>query len=188
MTIAVLESVEKSEKGLQELEQDALRLRAEKLSAAGSATLRKIQARVAELRKTIKSIQALAPHEAGQRVVIEMQAAEGGACSGTDLNKLFGLTAAVLHRRRKERRIICWRDARHDFFYPRWQFTDSGALLPGVREVLQIFNSDDEWRVMRYFLGVRKQLGNRRPLDLLRAEETEKVIAHAGHHGAENTW
>jgi hypothetical protein len=34
----------------------------------------------------------------------------------------------------------------------------------------------------------RQQLGARRPLDLLRSGEVEKVRAHAQLHVAENTW
>jgi hypothetical protein len=83
---------------------------------------------------------------------------------------------------------VFWRNAKHDFHYPKWQFTESGALLHGVPEVLQTFRSQDEWRVMRYFLGPRGQLADRTPLDLLRAGEVEKVVAHAKLHGEENTW
>jgi hypothetical protein len=32
------------------------------------------------------------------------------------------------------------------------------------------------------------QLADRRPLDLLRAGEIQKVLAHARNHAAENTW
>lgn len=117
-----------------------------------------------------------------------LQAADGGAWTGQELQERFNLTPAVLHRRRKEHRILFWRDAQHEFHYPQWQFTPTGALLPGVQEVLQTFRSDDEWRLMSYFLGRRQQLAGRRPLDLLRAGEKEKVLAHAKLHAEENTW
>jgi hypothetical protein len=128
------------------------------------------------------------PVEAGKRAVEEMRQAEGGAWTGAELEGRFGLSSATLHRRRKEHRIVYWRDAKHDFHYPKWQFTAPGALLPGVQEVLQLFRSEDEWRVMSYFLGKRQQLGDRRPLDLLRAGEKEAVLAHAKLHAEENTW
>lgn len=128
------------------------------------------------------------PEAAGRRLVEQMQAAEGGAWTGAELLARFGLTPAVLHRRRKEHRIVYWRDARHEFHYPRWQFTPTGALLPGLQEVLQLFRSHDEWRVMSYFLGQRPALDHRRPLDLLREGDTERVLEHARVHAAENTW
>jgi hypothetical protein len=106
---------------------------------------------------------------------------------GNELNKL-GLTPATLHGRRKARRIVYWRDARHVFFYPRWQFTEAWALRPGIEKILKIFNSADEWRIMHYFLSPRRQLDGKKPLDLLRAGEVEKVISHAQNNFAEGSW
>lgn len=123
-----------------------------------------------------------------KRIVAQMQTMEGGAWSEAELWKTFGLTSAAIRRRRKEHRIVYWRDDRAGYFYPRWQFTETGALLPSIREVLQMFRSQAEWRVMRYFLGQRKQLNNRRPLDLLRVDEIETVLDHARSHAAENMW
>ena len=128
------------------------------------------------------------PKEAGRKVVAQLQEAEGGAWSGQELAETFRLTPATLHKRRTEYRIVSWRDAKHRFHYPKWQFTPTGALLAGVQDVLQTFRSSDEWRVMSYFLAPRHQLGNRTPLDLLRAGEMDKVIAHARAHGEENSW
>lgn len=128
------------------------------------------------------------PEEAGLAAVAALQAAEGGSWTGAELAERFGLTSATLHRRRKERRIVYWRDALHEFHYPKWQFTETGALMPGLREMLQTLASDDEWRVMSYFLGRREQLGDRRPVDLLRAGEQDALLTHAKRHVAENTW
>lgn len=128
------------------------------------------------------------PRAAGLEMVEKLKTAEGGAWSGNELNKRFGLTPATLHGRRKARRIVVWRDPKHAFFYPRWQFTEAGALRPGIEKILKIFNSADEWRVMRYFLSPRRQLDGKKPLDLLRAGEVEKVVAHAQDNAAEGSW
>lgn len=131
---------------------------------------------------------AFDPMEAGRRAVESMMKAEGGAWTPAELAKLFGLSSATLHKRRISHGIVYWRDARNQFFYPKWQFNEAGALLPGVPDVLQIFRSADEWRIMRYFLGPRSQLGERTPLDLLRAGEIGTVLAHAKLHVEKNTW
>ena len=125
---------------------------------------------------------------AGKQLVRELQQVEGGAWTGQDLQEQFALTSATLHKRRKEHRILFWRNAKHVFHYPRWQFTPTGALLPGVQEVLQAFHSHDEWRLMRYFLSPRRQLAGSRPLDLLRTGKMEQVLKHAKAHAEENTW
>jgi hypothetical protein len=148
-----------------------------------------LKAATNELRVVLEDIDPLTKaRHAGEALVKEMQDTEGGAWTGSELAEKFDLRPAALHKRRKEHRIVFWRDARHDFHYPKWQFTPNGALLPGVQEVLQAFGSTDEWRVMRYFLGQRDQLGGLRPLDLLRAGDVSKVLAHAEAHAQENTW
>ena len=174
---------------LQEIEREAAALKREKLSRAGRLRVNRLVAAVDELHKQLAPlVTPFSPTQAGQGIVAEFKNAEGGAWSGAELQQKFDLSAAVLHRRRKEHRIVYWRDAQHDYFYPRWQFTETGALLPGIQEILQKFRSQDEWRVMRYFLSARKQLGDRRPLDLVRAGELDTVLNHAQAHAAENTW
>ena len=138
--------------------------------------------------RTEKADAGFDPEEAGRLLVQKMQAAEGGAWTAQELEERFGLTPAALHKRRKEHRIVFWRDAKHRFHYPRWQFTETGALLPGIQEVLQTFRSTDEWRLISYFLAPREQLDGRAPLELLRAGEVAEVAAHARVHGAENSW
>lgn len=117
-----------------------------------------------------------------------MKSAEGGAWTGDELQTQFDLTPATLHRRRKENRMVYWRDAKHQFHYPKWQFTESGALIPGLQEVLAAFKSTDEWRLMRYFLAPRHELGDRSPLTLLQEGKKNDVIAHAKANAEENTW
>jgi hypothetical protein len=128
------------------------------------------------------------PEEAGHAVVLKMQQAESGAWTGTELQTKFGLSPANLHKRRAEFRTVWWKDAKNRFHYPKWQFDPAGAVLNGVSDVLQVFQSSDQWRIMRYFLAPRHELGNQRPLDLLRRGEIGDVVAHATAHAEENSW
>ena len=123
-----------------------------------------------------------------EQIITELQNAEGGAWSGAELRKKFGLGLADLRRRRAEYRIVYWRKGKRAIRYPRWQFTATGIVLPGIQEVLETFHSRDEWRIMRYLLGRRCQLGGLRPLNLLRAGKIERLLAHARSHADENTW
>jgi hypothetical protein len=118
----------------------------------------------------------------------ELQRAEGGCWSNDDLKRKFGFTAADLCCRRLGREILFWKGVKGAYFYPRWQFTKTGALLPGIARILQIFQSDDNWRTIRYFLTKRQSLENRRPLDLLRDGEIDRCLTHAQLHAAENNW
>jgi hypothetical protein len=173
----------------EQIEEDVSRIRAAKLSANARKLVDQLASRIKDLQHRLHVTLAIPdPHKAGESIVASLQNAEGGAYTAAELPQQWQLSTAVLHRRRTEFRIIYWRDAKHAFHYPRWQFNEAGALLPGIQEVLQMFKSRDEWRVMRYFLGARKQLDERRPLDLLRAGKIEAVLAHAQLHAAENTW
>lgn len=195
----VEESLADLERAAQELERQDLRRLAKRKLVKARAAVDRLQAVFEEVgdSQSEHKMEPSAPGRtrtdfdpatAGQRLVEQMQAAEGGAWTGAELLARFGLTPAVLHRRRKEHRIVSWRNSRHEFYYPQWQFTPTGALLPGLQEVLRIFCSQDEWRLMSYFLGARRQLADRRPLDLLRAGEIENVVDHARRHATENTW
>jgi hypothetical protein len=128
------------------------------------------------------------PYLAGREAVRQLQTMEGGAWRTSELHSLFSISSAVLHRRRTEFRIIFWRDAKGDFFYPKWQFTPTGAVLMGIEEILQIFRSTDEWGVVSYFLSPRKSLRNKRPLDLLREGRAAEAIEKARLHAEEGTW
>lgn len=74
-----------------------------------------------------------------------------------------------------------------DLHFPVWQF-HKGKLLPGIEKVLRIFRSDEQWRVMLYFLANRHSLAMQRPLDLLRRGESDKVVSHATIHLEEHNW
>lgn len=116
----------------------------------------------------------------------DLTSVEGGAVSGTaalwmsGYGDLDGLVSWVRNpdgcRLDRQRR------------YPVWQFTEQHRVLPGIREVVQILRSHDQWRIMRYFLGPKAQLDGLRPLDLLRAGEVERVLMHARVHLEEDTW
>ena len=60
--------------------------------------------------------------------------------------------------------------------------------MEGIEAILQIFDNDDQWRVMHYFLAKRLSLGRRRPLVLQRQGKAAKVIRHAHVYAADHTW
>ena len=125
----------------------------------------------------------LSPELAGAAVVEALKKSEGGAWKGSALPR----SPEDLSILRSEFQIISWSDGK-SYQYPKWQFKrSSGGFLPGIREVLQIFKSADEWRVMRYFLDPRELLEGR-PLDMLRAGRVDEVLAHARIHFMANTW
>jgi hypothetical protein len=99
---------------------------------------------------------------------------------------LLGISKASALRRWHRHQVVGWKKGRSVRF-PVWQFA-GGKMLEGIEEILEILDSDDQWRVMQYFLANRFSLSSRRPLDLLREGRVAEIIAHAKAHVAENTW
>jgi hypothetical protein len=115
-----------------------------------------------------------------------MAAAEGGSITCQAAAKLLGISEASVVLRWRAYRIIGWK-AGKALRIPVWQFHE-GKLLKGMEEILQIFHSDDQWRIVRYFLGNRRSLANERPLDLLRRGKSATVIKHATDYSQDNEW
>ena len=115
----------------------------------------------------------------------KLAAAEGGSITSQAAAKLLGISATTVVRRWRAYRLVGWREGKV-LRIPVWQF--KGTLLKGVEEILQIFHSDDEWRVLLYFLANRRSLAKARPLDLLRRGESAKVIKHATDYSMDNEW
>jgi hypothetical protein len=116
----------------------------------------------------------------------ELMSADGGSATTGAARWMCGyadLDGLVSWVRDPDSQIRIQREPR----YPVWQFVNR-RVLPGVREVVAILQSDDQWRIMRYFLTARKALGNLRPLDLLRLGEIDRVLEHARLSREENTW
>ena len=124
----------------------------------------------------------------GEIIRQKLAAAERGSMSTAQAARLLGVSKTTVLRRWRRHQLIAWSHGKSVRF-PVWQFT-GGKTLNGIEPILRIFSSNDQWRVMRYFLGGRLSLKRRRPLDLLREGKVAEVIAHAEAHAApeENTW
>ena len=116
----------------------------------------------------------------------KMAVAEGGSITCQAAAKLLGVSAASVVRRWRAYRLVGWREGKI-LRIPVWQF-NGGKLLKGIEEILQVFQSHDEWRIMLYFLGNRRSLAQERPLDVLRRGESTKVIKHATDYSLDNEW
>ena len=122
----------------------------------------------------------------GKIIRKKLMAAEGGAVSVAKAARLLGISKTAVLKRWQTYRLVGWSDGKNMHF-PVWQFRD-GKLLPGIKELLQIFRSDEQWRVLMYFLGNRESLKGERPLDLLRRGEASRAIEHATDYAQDGTW
>jgi hypothetical protein len=116
----------------------------------------------------------------------KIAAAEGGSISPAKAAQVLGISETAVLKRWRDHRLVGWSDGK-SIHFPVWQFSGN-KLRPGIVETLQIFRSDEQWRVLMYFLANRESLNGERPLDLLRRGEASKVIEHAASYAQDGIW
>lgn len=135
----------------------------------------------------LKNVEPLAPAfirgiEAKRRLIED----NGGALTAEQVAESFGITRQAVEKRRRAGKLLALTTGRHGYRYPAWQFTDSGTI-PGFEGVLNALGSQDEWTQTAFFVGHNPRLGNRTPIEALRAGDLETVLTAAevyGEHGA----
>jgi hypothetical protein len=135
-----------------------------------------------------KKPKSATPSESGFELTRILTEAEGGCYALDEAAKFLGIACDVLRGHVESGHLVSWIDEQDEIRLPRWQFDARGGMLTGIHPILDVFSSRDQWRVMRYFLGKRVSLDNKRPLDLLRSSEVGRVLSHARTHFEDNTW
>lgn len=107
--------------------------------------------------------------------------AEGGCIGAEDVAERLRLTRAGVDKRRKANRLIGIDAGSRTVAYPSWQF-DGAGTLKGLEAALAALGVSDPLMQIQFFLTVDPDLGLR-PLDALRAGETEAVKHAAKRHG-----
>jgi hypothetical protein len=141
-----------------------------------------------ELLEDLRKAEPLAPAfirgiEASRRLIDE----HGGALKAQRVADNFGITPQAVAKRRREGKLIAITAGRHGHRYPVWQFTASG-VLPGLEDALKALAPHDEWMQIAFFVSKNTHLGNRTPIELLKAGKLDLVLNAAeiyGEHGAE---
>jgi hypothetical protein len=102
----------------------------------------------------------------------QLAEAEGGSLSSEDVARLLRISKTAVLKRLDAGRLLAWREERLQAArFPRWQFDVHGRVLAGMEEVLEILNQDDRldaWGKILFFLQTKRNLGEKRPLDLVR--------------------
>ena len=142
---------------------------------------------LSDLLEDLKQAEPLAPAflrgiEAKRRFIEE----NGGAYTSDQVAKIIGISRQAVVQRRTAGKLIALSTGRHGFLFPVWQFDESGTL-EGLQEVLAILESDDEWARLIFFVGKNPHLGDRSPVEMLRAGRIKEVLEAArlyGEHGS----
>ena len=108
----------------------------------------------------------------------EILAAEGGSISAQTLGDALGISRQAVDKRRKRGALIGLSLGRRGYAYPVWQIG-----LPGLESVLGELEGLDPWTQAAYLLAPNRWLEGASPLDALREEKLDDVLAAARLYG-----
>lgn len=110
----------------------------------------------------------------------ELLQAEGGSLSTAEVAEALQVTPQAITKRRKEERLIAMELGTKGFHYPAWQID-----LPELDLVLRELRGRDEWEKINFFLNPNDNLGDKRPLDVLRRKQVpiDQVVSAARVYG-----
>lgn len=119
----------------------------------------------------------------GMQARQQLAESEGGSLSSEETAQLLQISKTAVLKRLEAGRLLAWREERLQAArFPRWQFDEGGRVLPGLPEVLECLKEDerlDAWAKVLFFLQTRTELGDKRPLDLLREGQVTEVCQAA---------
>lgn len=106
----------------------------------------------------------------------------GPAHTGASLARKLNISRQAVSERTRHRTLWGLKTADAHMVYPTSQFDRSNVVLPGLSEILRIFDAAhvDDWTVAGWLNALQPQLGDRTPLHALRSERTrDQAIALA---------
>jgi class 3 adenylate cyclase len=116
------------------------------------------------------------PQELAERMLAaiplshEWDAQVGPFYETAGLSRWLGITRQGVHDRARRRALLAVMTSDGKTLYPAWQFDDAGRVLPGLREVLEVFRDVpvNDWRVAVWLTTPDEALGHRTPAQWLR--------------------
>jgi hypothetical protein len=115
--------------------------------------------------------------------------AAGGLLDTKGVAEQLGVTPQAIHKQQKEAKLLAV-PLGNRLQFPAFQFDESGAPMGGLSAVVRSLaqRSISPWAQLRFLAGHSARLGNRTPIEALRAGELDRVLRAAeafGEHGAE---
>lgn len=107
---------------------------------------------------------------------------DGGMLRAEKVGEILTMSRQAVEKRRKAGRLIGVSLGRRGFGYPAWQFSERGTL-PGLEAVLDALKLDDAWTKLVFFASENSATGGKKPLDVLRSGDVEKVLVAARMYG-----
>ncbi len=106
----------------------------------------------------------------------------GGVLSAEKVAEVLTISRQAVDKRRKAGRLIGVSLGRRGFGYPAWQFSEQGTL-PHLEAVLDALKPHDAWTKLVFLASENVATNGKKPLDVLRTGDAEKVLAAARRYG-----
>jgi hypothetical protein len=94
--------------------------------------------------------------------------------SGREFASLIGTSPETVNQKRKTGELLGLEGAARGVRFPKWQITDDGRPLPGLKSVFEILGNDP-WMVYRFLTQRHNELAGARALDAMKSGHLEDV-------------
>ncbi len=118
----------------------------------------------------------------GMQLKHELLYAEGKPLRSEEVAQLLGISRQAVDKRRKKSQLLAVSLGKRGYFYPLWQFKDSG-VIDGLDRVLKALGEFDPWTQLMFMQTGDIRLTNRTPLECLVTGEIDMVISAAACYG-----
>lgn len=116
----------------------------------------------------------------GKDIALHDIKAAGGAFTLDEVCQLMGrVSRQVIERRVREGRMLAVPGPSNRRVYPAIQFRADGQVLPGIKDLLQAVPTENPWAILNFLVNPDSHLDDRKPIDLLKAGQTELVVQAA---------
>ena len=106
---------------------------------------------------------------------------DGDYAGAREVAELVGISRQAVQGRRMRGDMIGFFHGRRDALFPREQFDERGRVVPGIGGVLAVFDGDG-WEAWSWLKRPCAALDGARPIDRLRDETVDEVVAAARGH------
>ena len=103
---------------------------------------------------------------------------EGGVLGADEVASALHISRQAVDKRRRNRKLLGVRRGATRWVYPAWQLA-KGHTVPGLPDVLHALRDHDPLSQVTFFLAPEGFLGDRTPLEVLRAGDLVRVLKAA---------
>lgn len=122
----------------------------------------------------------------GVKVVEQDLESSGGAYSLSDVQTLMrDISRQAINNRVREGSLLAVPGPSNRAVYPVAQFMENGMPVDGLKEVSAALGTENSWMILNFLVNAEPKLDGRKPIDLLKAGELDRVLEVARRFGVQ---